>query len=165
MQLTIRSIPSSSSGLAMLEAIAALLVLTTGAIGILWWHQKAELRQQQQINQFIAMSLASDLAKRMQVNARQAALYAFGWGESRQSTHDCFASPCSWAQLAQWDISQWQQALRAQIPQGDASVYPLAGKAQWWVISVGWPANKITSASGSCPVRMQCWNLSVRPQR
>ncbi len=149
----------------MFEAMTALFVLTTGALGILWWLQHAELRQQKQINQFIAMHLASDLAERMQINPKQSALYALGWGESRQSTQDCLASACSWSQLAQWDVSQWQQSLRAQLPKGDASVYPLAGHAQWWEISVGWPANKVTSASRSCPARMQCWNLSIRPQR
>ena len=53
------------AGLAMLEALAALLVLTAGAVGVLWWQQQATLRQQQHTYQFIAMGLASDLADRM----------------------------------------------------------------------------------------------------
>jgi len=166
MQLSVRSMSRQAcAGLAMLEAIAALLVLTAGAVGVLWWQQQALLRQQQQIYQFSAMGLASDLADRMRINASQSTLYAFGWGESRQATQDCVASPCTGSQLAQWDIAQWQQALRAQLPQGDASVYPLSGQLGWWGISVGWPSNKMTAASASCPTRMQCWNLWVRPQR
>ena len=166
MQLSVRSMSRQTcAGLAMLEAIAALLVLTAGAVGVLWWQQQALLRQQQQIYQFSAMGLASDLADRMRINASQSTLYAFGWGESRQATQDCVASPCTGSQLAQWDIAQWQQALRAQLPEGDASVYPSSGQSGWWVISVGWPSNKMTAASASCPTRMQCWNLWVRPQR
>lgn len=166
MQLTVRSLSrKASAGLAMLEALAALLILTAGAVGVLWWQQQATLRQQQKTYQFIAMGLASDLADRMRINASQSALYAMHWGESRQTTQDCFANACSWTQLAQWDIAQWQQALRAQLPKGDASVYSLRGQTGWWAISVGWPANKISSNSTTCPAHMQCWNLWVRPQR
>ena len=166
MQLSARLLSRKACvGLAMLEAIASLLVLTLGAIGVLWWQQQAVLRQQQQINQFIAMGLASDLADRMRINASQSALYALGWGESHQSTQDCFASACSWTQLAHWDVAQWQLALRSQLPKGDASVYPLPGLAGWWGIRVGWPATKMASTSVSCPARMQCWELWLRPQR
>ena len=164
MQLSLSKLSrQTSAGLAMLEAIAALLVLTAGAVGVLWWQQQATLRQQQQIYQFIAMGLADDLAERMRLNASQSALYALGWGESRQTTQDCFAGACSWTQLAQWDIAKWQQSLRAQLPKGDASVYPLSGLPGWWGISVGWPATHMTSASVTCPARMQCWELWVRP--
>ena len=166
MQLTAHSLLRKTTlGLAMLEAIAALLVVSVGAVGVLWWQQQAVLRQQQQNYQFIAISLASDLADRMRINASQSALYALGWGESRQATQDCVASACSWTQLAQWDIAQWQQALRAQLPRGDASVYPLSGRSGWWAISVGWPANQMAPSSATCPARMQCWELWVRPQR
>jgi len=163
MQLTARLISRQAFvGLAMLEAIAALMVVSAGALGVLWWQQQATLRQQQHIYQFVAMGLASDLADRMRINASQSALYALGWGESRQSRQDCFASACTWPQLAQWDIAQWQQALRAQLPKGDASVYPIPGLTGWWGISIGWPSNKATANSVACPARMQCWNVSVR---
>jgi type IV pilus assembly protein PilV len=166
MQLSARLLSRKAcAGLAMLEVIASLLVLTLGAVGVLWLQQQAVLRQQQQINQFIAIGLASDLADRMRINASQSALYALGWGESHQSTQDCFASACSWTQLAHWDVAQWQLALRSQLPKGDASVYPLPGLAGWWGIRVGWPATNMASTSVSCPARMQCWELWVRPQR
>ena len=166
MQLSARLLSRKAcAGLAMLEVIAPLLVLTLGAVGVLWLQQQAVLRQQQQINQFIAIGLASDLADRMRINASQSALYALGWGESHQFTQDCFASACSWTQLAHWDVAQWQLALRSQLPKGDASVYPLPGLAGWWGIRVGWPATKMASTSVSCPARMQCWELWVRPQR
>ena len=111
------------------------------------------------------MGLADDLAERMRINASQSALYALGWGEARQTSQDCFASACSWTQLAQWDIAKWQQTLRAQLPKGDASVYPMPGPAGWWGISVGWSANKMADANTACPARLQCWNIWVRPQR
>ena len=166
MQLSARSFSRKACvGLAMLEAITALLVLTFGAVGVLWWQQQAVLHQQQQIYQSIAMGLASDLADRMRINASQSALYTLGWGESRQSAQDCFASACSWTQLAQWDVAQWQLALRSQLPKGDASVYPLPGLTGWWGIRVGWPAAKMASTSATSPARMHCWELWVRPQR
>jgi type IV pilus assembly protein PilV len=135
----------------MLEAIAALLVVSVGAVGVLWWQQQAVLRQQQQNYQFIAISLASDLADRMRINASQKAPYALGWGESRQATQDCVASACSWTQLAQWDIAQWQQALRAQLPRGDASVYPLSGRSGWWADEV-WDGQRTTAGAQQCDV-------------
>ena len=56
MQLTLRSFSRQAyAGLAMLEALAALLVLTASAVGVLWWQQQATMRQQQQIHQLTAM--------------------------------------------------------------------------------------------------------------
>jgi len=166
MQLTARS-PSqhATAGLAMLEALAALLVLTVGALGVVWWQQQAMVRQQQQIYQFIAIGLVDDLTERMRINASQTTLYALNWGESRQAAQDCVASACNRSQLAQWDIAHWLTALRAQLPKGDAAVYPLSELPGWWGISVGWSANKMTAASASCPARLQCWYVSIRPQR
>lgn len=129
MQLNLRTLSRQACvGLAMLEAIAALLVLAVGAVGVLWWQQQATLRQQQQIYQFVAMGLADDLAERMRINASQSALYALGWGEARQTSQDCFASACSWTQLAQWDIAKWQQTLRAQLPKGMHRFTPCQGQ-------------------------------------
>ncbi len=123
MQLALRSfLRQAYVGLAMLEALAALLVLTASAVGVLWWQQQAALRQQQQIHQLTAMGLASDLADRMRINSTQSARYALNWGESRQTSQDCATKACTWPQLAQWDMAQWQQTLRVRLPKGDASV-------------------------------------------
>ena len=170
MQLTARSFSRQAcAGLAMLEALTALLVLTAGAVGVLWWQQQASLRQQQLVNQWTAMLLAGDLADRMRINAAQTALYALAWGESRQSAQDCAANACSRSQLARWDMAQWQQALRVQLPKADASVYPLPQQSGWWGISIAWPGiglpiSQLNADSAACPARMQCWNMWVRPQ-
>ena len=52
MQLAGRLISRQAcAGLAMLEAIAAQLMVSAGALGVLWWQQQAALRQQQHIYQ------------------------------------------------------------------------------------------------------------------
>ena len=163
-------------GLALLEVIAALLVLSAGVLGVLWQQQLAWVRQQQHNQQSIAMGLADDIAERMRLNNTQSGLYALGWGEQRTSGQNCFANPCNWIELAQWDMSEWQKSLYQQLPKGDAAIWPLQGFSGWWGISVGWPdPSKANGAYANtditqtvnlyCPKRMQCWGLLVRPKR
>ena len=143
MQLTLRTLSRQACvGLAMLEAIAALLVLAVGAVGVLWWQQQATLRQQQQIYQFIAMGLADDLAERLRINASQSALYALGWGEARQTSLDCFASACSWTQLAHWDIAKCNRHCAHSCPRAMHRFTPCQGQQDGGASASGGPLTK-----------------------
>jgi type IV pilus assembly protein PilV len=157
-------------GVALLEALMALLLLASGVLASLWLQQIGLQTQRQQVNRSIAMGLADDLAERMRLNASQTALYTRTWGTAARSvTPDCTALACSRSDLALWDMAQLQQALSTQLPQGDAAVFALSGPSGWWGVVVAWHDSGETyrtdTAWGSpaCPSAMSCWRLLFRP--
>ena len=158
-------------GIALLEALVALVVLAFGVLGLLWIHQQALVQQRQQLMRSVAIGIADDLAERMRLNAPQSAMYAKAWGNAPASSADCTATACTRQELAAWDLQQLQLTLQSQLPEGDAAVFTLTGTPNWWGVTIAWrDANETYStdtASGSppCPVQMSCWRLLFRPDR
>ena len=157
-------------GMALLEALVALLLLACGILSALWRQQLGLQAQRQQVNRSIAMGLAQDTAERMRLNAVQTSAYSRNWGASSSgSAPDCTALACTRSELAQWDLAQLQQALTTQLPQGDAAIFALTGKVGWWGVVVAWrdssESYRTDAAWGSptCPSAMSCWRLFFRP--
>lgn len=165
----------SQSGVALMEALMALLMLTSGVLTLLWTHQQALALQRQQVMRAVAMGLADDLAERMQLNAPRVADYARTWGASAATTGtssklpDCAAQPCLRTELAQWDMQQVQQTLQTQLPEGDAAVFAITEAPGWWGIVLAWRDDRMSyrtdGASGTpaCPDNKSCWRLFFRP--
>jgi len=158
-------------GIALLEALVALLILAFGVLGLLWMHQQALVQQRQQLMRSVAISIADDLAERMHLNSPQRALYAKAWGAATTTAPDCAATPCTRQDLAAWDMQQLQQTLQSQLPEGDASVFALSEAASWWGIVIAWRdlnetyRTDTTSGTPPCPAQMSCWRLFFRPDR
>lgn len=161
-------------GIALLEALVALVVLAFGVLGLLWMHQQALVQQRQQLMRSVAIGIADDLAERMHLNAAERAMYAKAWGNTNSNTtaaQDCTANACTRQELAAWDMQQLQLSLQSQLPEGDAAVFALTDMPNWRGIVIAWQdANetyRTDSASGSppCPAQMSCWRLFFRPDR
>jgi type IV pilus assembly protein PilV len=158
-------------GIALLEALVALVILAFGVLGLLWMHQQALTQQRQQLMRSVATGIADDLAERMRLNAPQRAIYAKAWGNATTAAPDCTATACSRQDLAMWDMQQLQQTLQSQLPEGDSAVFTLTDATGWWGIVIAWrDANetyRTDTASGSptCPTQMSCWRLFLRPDR
>ena len=161
----------TQTGIALLEALMALLILAFGVLGLLWMHQQALMQQRQQLMRAIAMGIADDFAERMTLNAPQQALYAKPWGNVTNTAPDCSATACTRQDLAAWDMQQLQQSLRNQLPEGDAAVFALPSAPNGWGIVIAWrDANETyrtdsTSSSPPCPAQMSCWRLFFSPIR
>jgi type IV pilus assembly protein PilV len=162
----------AQTGVALLEALMALLLLASGVLTLLWTHQQALALQRQQVMRAVAMGLADDLAERMQLNAPRSADYAKTWGASALGAGrqpDCAAQPCLRTELAHWDMQQVQQTLQTQLPEGDAAVFALSDAPGWWGIVLAWRDDRMTyrtdGASGTptCPDNKSCWRLFFRP--
>ncbi len=158
-------------GIALLEALVALVVLAFGVLGLLWMHQQALVQQRQQLMRSVAIGIADDLAERMRLNAPQSAMYAKAWGNAPASYSDCTSTTCTRQELAAWDLQQLHLTLQSQLPEGDAAVFALTGAPNWWGIVIAWrDANetyRTDTASGSppCPAQMSCWRLFFKPDR
>jgi type IV pilus assembly protein PilV len=158
-------------GIALLEALVALLILAFGVLGLLWMHQQALVQQRQQLMRAVAISIADDLVERMHLNSVQHASYTKAWGTAATTAPDCAATPCSRQDLAAWDMQQLQQTLQSQLPEGDATVFALTEAEGWWGIAIAWrDANETyrtdtRSGSPPCPAQMSCWRIFFRPGR
>ena len=155
-------------GVALTEALVALLVLSAGMLGTLWLHQQALAAQRQLLLRNLAMGVAEDLAERMKLNAPQAALYAKTWGTWPAATNaDCAASPCTRAALAAWDLQQVKQHVLTDLPEGDVAIF--ATPANGWGVVVAWRDARetyrtdTTANTPPCPSGMSCWRLIFRP--
>lgn len=158
-------------GMALLEALMALVILTFGVLGLLWMHQQALTQQRQQLMRSVAMGIADDLAERMRLNTPQRSLYAKTWGNAATTAPDCAAIACSRQDIAAWDMQQLQLSLQSQLPEGDAAVFALTDVAQWWGIVIAWRdpnetyRTDTTSGIPPCPMQMSCWLLYLRTDR
>ena len=158
-------------GMALMEALVALVVLTFGVLGLLWLHQQALLQQRQQLFRSVAAGIGGDLAERMRMNAPQRVLYAKAWGQKTSASADCASVACSRQVLAAWDTQQLQLTVQSQLPEGDVAVFALSNANNWWGIVVAWRDTSETyrtdAASGTppCPAQMSCWRLFFRPDR
>ena len=161
MQLSIR-------GVALTEALVALLVLSAGMLGTLWLHQQALATQRQLLLRQLAMGAAEDVAERMKLNAAQAPLYAKAWDAwPAAATLDCAVSSCSRTALAAWDLQQVKQHLSVDLPEGDVAIF--ATPANGWGVVVAWRDARetyrtdTTANTPPCPSGMSCWRLIFRP--
>jgi type IV pilus assembly protein PilV len=159
-------------GFALVEALVALFILAFGLLGMLWMHQQALVSQRQQLMRSVAAAMAEDLAERMRLNASQRASYAKNWGASGASLGpDCAATPCTRAELATWDLSQFQKTLQSQLPEGDAAIFALTTSSSWWGVVIAWRdaqesyRTDTTADTPVCPAQMSCWRLFFRSNR
>jgi type IV pilus modification protein PilV len=158
-------------GIALIEALVALVVLAFGVLGLLWMHQQALMQQRQQLMRSVAMGMADDFVERIRMNALQRDLYAKAWGSVTGNSPDCASTACTRQELATWDKQQLQLMLQSQLAEGDATLFALTDVPNWWGIVIAWrDANetyRTDTASGSppCPTQMSCWRLFFRPNR
>ena len=133
-----------SRGVALTEALVALLVLSAGLLGTLWLHQQALATHRQWVMRQLAMGVAEDLAERMKLNASQAHLYAKAW-----------------------DMQQVKQQLSTDLPEGDVAIFTTP--ANGWGVVVAWRdvretyRTDATANTPACPTGMSCWRLFFRP--
>jgi len=157
-------------GATLIEATLALLLVSTGVLGMLGLLHQGLSLQRQQHWRLLAIELADELAERMQLNAANAVHYAQPWGTRLQHADiDCHARACTDVSWVQWDVSQWRQRI-AQLPQGDVNVMPLHNQPDWWVVQVAWRDDREgyrpdipDGHTAPCPAGMSCQPLFFQP--
>lgn len=111
-------------GFSMLEVLAALVVLSIGLLGFASLQaanvnvgSQAWMRSQ-------ATVLGADMLERLRGNPATFAsgAYDMAFAATLATPTDCNATACSPAQLALFDLNQWQANLATQLPQGTGSI-------------------------------------------
>ncbi|WP_291085609.1 type IV pilus modification protein PilV [Hydrogenophaga sp.] len=124
-----RCVSSRQHGIAMIEALVALLVLSLGVLGLARLQVSALTESRNSNARAVAVQMANDLAERMQSNAivRQTNPtpnpYETLWGAPAAAGADCLATACNGTQLAAFDLRAWKLNVATLLPSGDAQVF------------------------------------------
>lgn len=138
-------------GAGLIEVVISLLVLSVGTLGLTKLQIAAKRVGFEAMQRSEAAALAMDLLERMRANPGELAAYqSQGLGAASGSPlpvpgTDCSLANCTPAELNEWDMWQWEQALN-----GAATSVPLLGSAGGLVN----PAACVTVAGRSVTVEV-----------
>lgn len=111
---------TAQHGFSMLEILITLVIVAIALLGTAGLQVYAMRVNQSGQFRTQAIFLASDIAERMEAN--RAAAIAGNYVQTLTSTttvpaFDCTTTACNSANLANWDLSQWGQAIAILLPQ------------------------------------------------
>lgn len=156
----------NGDGVALLDSLMAMVLLTAGVLGVLWTHQQTLLLQRQLVWRDNAMRLADNMAQRMLTHTSPA--YARDWGmQNATAVQSCRATACNDTEWVGWQIQQANDELK-QLPQGDMAITALPGLSNGWAVTVAWQDATETFRTDrawgapACPAEKSCWRLMFR---
>jgi len=128
----------SVAGFSMIEMLIAIIVLSVGLIGIAALQARGQQFNYVAYVRTQASFLAYDIMDRMRLNQKAhsgdtgidiKSTYLNQVSSARSAAADvgslepnCDRSPCSYQQLAQYDLASWFKALQDNLPDGDAEI-------------------------------------------
>jgi type IV pilus assembly protein PilV len=128
MRFVYASIRKKESGMTLLEALIALVVLSVGLLGMAGLQLTSMKMTNNSYYRSQATWLAYDILDRMRANFEQAAnsnRYKIGLKETTSTTVNCAgtAADCNPAEMAQYDLHYWKTTLAAVLPAGDGEIF------------------------------------------
>ena len=123
---------TKQSGFTLIEVLVSVFVLALGVIGVAGMQLTAMRNSQVSNYQTVAVQLAAELADKMRSNAVEMAktddsnAFIFTYnsatdGEPTVGTK-CYATTCTAEQMADFDVYEWKQRLRALLPGGRVAI-------------------------------------------
>jgi type IV pilus assembly protein PilV len=131
-----------SSGFSMIEILVTLAIISLALLGTaglqaysMKLNQGGQFRTQ-------AVFLAADLAERMEANKAEAVAGSYVLATSGSAdalSTACSDVACGAAALVEFDLSQWQNAVAASLPQATWAVaQTVAGNPTTYTITISW---------------------------
>jgi len=113
-----------------------------------------------------AVMLATELGERMEANSAQARIgaYALAKGAAASSAKDCTGAACSAAELAQYDLKQWQDRAKSTLLlEGVTVTWDAAAAVPTYRIRIAWqePRGRQTYASAGTTETMSYSSVKV----
>jgi type IV pilus assembly protein PilV len=156
---TCKASRSAQYGFSMLEILVALLIIATallGSAGLQAYAMKTNVGGQYR-NQ--AAFLLEDMIERMELNKAYAT--SAGYSSALAMSVDCGTAICTPAQLAGYDVSQWQTAIAAVLPSGTGTVTQVtAGNPSTYTVTINWVDRK-TNATYSTGGATENFSIST----
>lgn len=106
-------------GVSIVEALVALVVLSTGMLGIAVMYLESVRANRTALSRTLAVHLVNDMADRIRANRMARGSYAatFGTAPAAPKT-DCSKNDCTAGDLAAYDLRNWYDAVVKALPQG-----------------------------------------------
>jgi type IV pilus assembly protein PilV len=151
------------SGLSLIEALVALVVLALGVMGLAGVQTRLLVETRTSNSRATAIGLIDDLSNRMLLNrvaavGQPSSAYTLAWSSAPPTTPpsnqvDCSvgAVVCTAAQLALSDLFAWRTAVAAAFPGSQATVFNSPTDQRQIGIAIGWPANERKLGNTAAP--------------
>jgi type IV pilus assembly protein PilV len=167
-QDTLSNIPRlRQAGFSIMEGMITLLVVSVGLLGLAGLQNKGIQFNQVGYMRTQAALVANDIADRMRANW-QAALntdYDIAFGEQAATAPNCSTQNCTQDQLAKYDVEQWKNTMKANLPGGDGSIN-LNAAIPSVTITVYWDELRANVSGTGCDPQnaddLKCFQLVVR---
>lgn len=162
-------------GFTLIEVLISTLVLVVGVLGVAAMQVTALKNLQSSGNHGVASMLANDIADRMWVNQDQALANAYNHDKMPAAVpKDCAAEVCTEAEMAAYDIYDWQRQLQGYVTANDVSVPAMLPSGQGEVsldvgttyeIVIRWDDDRSGSTNTTCPPKtendLDCYTVKV----
>lgn len=163
------------SGFTLIEVLISALVLVVGVLGVAALQVTALKNLQSSGNYGVASMLANDIVDRMWVNQGQALANAYNHtAMPAEAPKDCVAATCTEAEMAAYDINDWQRQLQGYVTAGGVAVPAMLPSGQGEVSLVGgttyevvirWDDDRSGSTGTNCPpateADLDCYTVQV----
>jgi type IV pilus modification protein PilV len=170
---------SRQGGFTLIEVLIAGLVLSVGVLGVAGLQVTALKNLQSSQSYGVAAMLANDIADRMWVNQTEALANNYNHTAAPEAPPDCVTGVCTTAQIASFDINDWQEqivgytllddtAIPGLLPSGSGTVelspvQPAVGTS--FDIILRWDDDRSGSADTTCPAvdadDLDCYTLTI----
>lgn len=155
----------AQGGFTLLESLIALVITAVALLGMIGVQLRSLADTQTGVRRAQAVRLIEDLSERIQANPQALLVldqYAKAWGARTGNGPACTKDPCDATALAQHDIDQWRQAVKATLPLADATTFLVAGETvagtrRQLGVMVSWRENETVRADASY---RKPWNMS-----
>lgn len=119
------------SGVALLEVLIALVVSAVGLLGMALLQVNAMQHTHQGMMHSNSTYLLSDMADRIRANSDVATTgdYDLAYGAVVVAAKNCENVVCTEAEMADYDLQQWEQYVQRVLPGGDGFVSVSSGLA------------------------------------
>ena len=163
--LLMKTIQPISKGFSMLEALAAMMVLSLLCLSLMSFQLQSMQAQRDAMSLQQALAMAQDLSHRMQVHPGAWPWYQLNIGDT-PTPLDCQIQSCSAQQWAQSDLADWWTELRQRLPMAKARIQTVSTGEPKVDVMLAWPSATLAEnpdQSAECPASYRCWSTSWRP--
>ena len=169
-------LPSPQVGFTLLEVLVTVIILAIGVVGVASLQISTYSQLRSSHNMATASMLAGEMADRMAANSNQVLADNYNHTEDSGTPKDCAATACTAAELAAYDINQWQTKITSgasapgSLPGGRGAVLRSLkpGTPDDFNILVQWDDDLSGSTSRTCdpnnpdPDALDCYIITVR---
>jgi type IV pilus assembly protein PilV len=124
-----RPVPAVPAGFSLVELLVATVVVCVGLLAIVALQLECLRATRSALARTQAVALTADLADRMRAHSAPAAAYDCGGECDEGDGGDAHAVE---------DLALWRDSVRAQLPDGTASVTSVAGSTAGYRITLDW---------------------------